>query len=726
MASFVSITLFFLYLWGFGYSMTLFVKNAENWLERNLMRIGIGYAGFTIFGVVLNFFGVLVDWRIFLVAALIGPTYGLYRAYKNKSLKLPALKLTKSNLVIVVVLLLFAGTLYMYGGGAFRYAYLEDDDPWGHALGTKYIATEKTLNDPPWLDSNVMGYLDPYPPGYEMLMGVLHQTSPELNWTLKFFNALIISLGIIFFYFFVFHFTGNRNKALFATTVLALLPSYLSHFIWAHVWVPTLFFVIMYAFLMVETDKRWLGITTLVLAGFLLTHQRQPFNLAVFLIIFIVTASIAARRIKWSYILSGAGALIISFLWYLPKNRWIEQLRDTGVAERTPEFATTLQQGNAIDAIIGFIKLIPKYFRSTGGSGTREYLFQDYFFAQKQNMINNPIGIGIFIYLLLFIGVVVLVFMFKKELKQMHLYRALRYLAVTFQTSALVFATILALRYLLLLIGGLKTMPFFFSLWFDLFFFLSAAALGIVFLIAKNWENTKEITIKIVEPSAAPEFPWMATTLGWLVAFFLLLNPQAFSFPFGIEPWRTWMHLATPVSILATEGAFFIDRWAKRFPLGSIIVFTLLLIGMFFTSGVQKYAVNTAQWPPGMAWTSAEEIQAYEWLLTLPSDTKVFPLSGRSQNVVGFNAFSCRWCKDEIDFRERILDKSPEELSSWLKNHSYEYLLIDGMSFKYISKYTNHTENETANLLPQFIENAGKSGFFQPAYQTQGGIILRV
>ena len=93
------------------------------------------------------------------------------------------------------MLVVFAFTFYIYGSGAFNYPYLEDDDPWGHAEGVKYMAIEKNAFGP---GTEYTGYINPYPPTYDTLMGILHQTNDSVYWTLKFFNALIISLSVIY------------------------------------------------------------------------------------------------------------------------------------------------------------------------------------------------------------------------------------------------------------------------------------------------------------------------------------------------------------------------------------------------------------------------------------------------------------------------------------------------------------------------------------------------
>ena len=140
-----TIILFFIYTWGLGYTATKFIKNSENFLERNLMRIGIGLGIIPFLGVLINLTRIPLDWRIFLVLSLIMPLLDLFKSDVIKQKKLPVIKLrlNKSNISILVVLLLFSLSLFMYASGAFRYTWLEDDDPWHHATGIKYVALEK-------------------------------------------------------------------------------------------------------------------------------------------------------------------------------------------------------------------------------------------------------------------------------------------------------------------------------------------------------------------------------------------------------------------------------------------------------------------------------------------------------------------------------------------------------------------------------------------------------
>ena len=203
MISITTIILFFIYLWGLGYTATYLAKKPESKAERFLVYLAVGLGIFSFLVVFLNFLHIPLDWKIFLVLSLLVPVYSLISKIRKKEFKKPSFnaKLTRSNVAVLGVFIIFLLSLFMYTKGAFAYPYLEDEDPWGHAVGVKYVALGKKAYDPPTsiVDDKIdqqLSYIDPYPPAYDAIIGILHQTSPDLTWTLKFFNALIISLEI--------------------------------------------------------------------------------------------------------------------------------------------------------------------------------------------------------------------------------------------------------------------------------------------------------------------------------------------------------------------------------------------------------------------------------------------------------------------------------------------------------------------------------------------------
>ena len=406
--SIITIILFFVYTWGLGFSVTKFMFNSENFLERNLMRIGIGLGIIPFLGILINFLHIPLDWKIFLLLSLVIPTICLFKSNFIKSKKLPPFrfKLTKSNLYILIVLFLFLASLFIYVSGAFNYPWLENDDSWYHAAGIKYVSIEKDIFN----TGNNFMYINPYPPGYDLLFGILHQTSPSLYWTMKFFNALIISLSIVFFYFFAKKFIGNSKKALFATFILASIPSYLSHFIWAHSLVITLLFPALYCVEMLKKDKKWSYIAILIIASICLVQPTQPIKFAVLFGIYFLIKWISTRKINLRLFASLFGGYFLSIIW------WFNHWKDTFLPQLKTETTSALVESTSF--ISKSWTIIQKSFPSTHGSATRAYSFSDIIFAKHQNMIHNPIGIGLFISLLLIVSIIFLIINYKKLLDE--------------------------------------------------------------------------------------------------------------------------------------------------------------------------------------------------------------------------------------------------------------------------------------------------------------------
>ena len=408
--SILTIILFFIYLWGFGYSITRFFHNAENVFERNLMRIGIGLGIFPVLGALLNVVRTPLDWKIFLVLSLIIPLFDLFKRIRNKQYSSFSLKLTKTNLSTLLVFIIFIITLFMYVKGSFIYPYFEDDDPWSQAAAIKYVAMEKTT----FSDYHFSNYIDPYPPAYSIILGVLHQTSPDLMWTIKFFNALIISLGIIFFYFFVKEFTNDKNKALFATFVLMAIPSYLSHFIWSHALIVTLYFPSLYALEMIKYDKKWAYIAMFPIAAILITQPTQAIKFGVIFSIYFLIKSIINKKFQLSLFLAGLYGFILSFLWWAPMILKYGSIPAVLGGQGGMEY---ISQAKGTESLLSGLR---QFFDPAGGSATRVYSFSDFVWAQKTNMINNPIGWGLVISLLLLLGLIYIIIKYRDLLQKEH------------------------------------------------------------------------------------------------------------------------------------------------------------------------------------------------------------------------------------------------------------------------------------------------------------------
>lgn len=649
MMSILTIGLFFLYCWGLGYTATYFLSKPENVGERQFLLVGIGLGVFPILAVLLNFLHIPLDWKIFLGLSLILPLYVLGRKIQKKEFKLPSLKLrlTKSSLFFLAVLLIFAFSLFMYTKGAFSYPYLEDEDPWGHSVGVKYVAVEKNAYDPPVSVGEgridiILSYIDPYPPAYDILMGILHQTSADLQWTLKFFNALIISLSFIFFYLFAKEFTGSPSKSLMATFILASLPAYLSHFIWAHALGMVIFFPTLYVFLKIRLEKKWWWLATVLVASIWVTQNfEQPIKLTVLLgILLIVTSIISRKWIKEEFYALGGG-VTLSLLWwgtmvakYSP-TRFIKYYTGEGIISNTVSVSGVAASSSLVDKLQGLLHALT----SAGGSGSRAYLAQDFFLARGENAINNPIGIGLVVAILVLTGVFYLLWKYRSALIE-----------------------------------------------------------------EKN--------------------RWLCITLLWLILLFWGVNGQTFPISILRGPFRVWMYLAIPVALLAAETSFMFSDYFHRWKIPRMIVWVLLIVGIVITSFIPKYQVNTSIWPTSGSFTSATEPWEYgAWFNSIPPNSKVFLYAPRDKVAIGYGAFACAWCDDELQFRENILDQDVPTLHTFLKSKGYEYLIINGnMDQKYFKK--SFGENKTAELLPQRYEEIQKLGLFTPVYYKEGVFLV--
>ena len=673
MISVITILLFFIYLWGFGFSLTYFIylrsQNAQDstkpnadFLERQIMNIGIGLGTFAILSIILNFFRIPLDWKIFLMLSLMVPLYAGFKVCKKHGFKfptkIPKLTLTKSNLFVAAVLLIFAVSFYVYASGAFAYPYLEDEDPWGHSIGVKYVALNKDaynpINTAAQEAESILSYMDPYPPAYDVLMGVLHQTSPDLNWTIKFFNALIISLGFLFFYFFANNFMQNKTKALAATFFLAVIPSYLSHFIWAHSMTITLLFPALYAFTKIFEDKKWALVLAVIVAGIWVTQNlSQPIKLTTMLLIYAAVASVTHARFLKYHFAGIFGGMLLSLFWWMAMihkyslhyffGAYIRvpvALRET-VVSNSSEGTAANTAGTAGLAFFGKILSLIKTITHPGGSGSRAYTLGDFVVAKSNNLINAPTGIGVILSLLALFGLAYLVFKYRSSL-------------------------------------------------------------------------------------TAKENSWRIVVLFWLIYTFWVVNGMTFPISIARDAFRTWFLLAVPVSLIAAEGAYVFINTFRKNKLVQVFLTVLVVIGVILTSGVHKYEANTSIWPTSGSFSNQQEPFLYgELFKGIPLDSKVFLYAPRDKLVFGYGLFSCSWCQEVKDIRKEIIYKNHDELYSFLIRNDYEYFMINkNMDYKYLSD--KFGEEEVKKMLPVRYQEFLTSPKLVPIYSNENVVLFKV
>ena len=689
----ISIILFFLYCYGLGLGLGLFVKESGDFLERNLMRLGIGLGAIPALGFLLNLIRVPIDWRIFLAFSILLVVISIIKKFKNLSSMFKGFKI---NVYILLMLVLFGITFYMYSKGAFAYPYLEDDDSWSHAVGVKYVAVEKTVFDKP---NNRVQYIDPYPPAYDMIIGILHQTNDSVFWSLKFFNALMISMGIIFFFFFVKIFANSSKKALYSTFALFAVPAFLSHFIWAISLTMPLFFVAFYSVEKIKDDKKWVIVSAIIISTALTSSPSHSTYFGLFFVIYFAAKSLSEKKFLAYHFLAGIFGVAISFiLWWLPmilKHGVEGVIRGVG-----------LHTGGSVLSI--------------GGTADRAYTLSDFLCGfntpcyKGSNMINNPIGIGIVISFLVVAAMVYFIYSSYAEVKKHKILILISFLVAI--SLILFFLSDTYVKFI-----DKKTVQALPKGSVPFFEFLSDQRLLVFVLIPVILVFVAVFILSIKDKNIG----YLVVTLAWLIFSFYAVNAGPFAYK--LSAFRAWMVLMIPLSIVAGEGIFFISGLAasiaKAFVKSSHMVTIVLIVaigiiayGVFQTSFIPKYKVNTAVWGSGGFWASNEEIQGYIWFKdNIPKNVTVFTFSNDGI-IIGFDKYICHWCSDVREYQKIGFNQSAEQNYDWLKKGEYKYIIIDGQTTRKMGL------NETNNKLRSYIDSTK----FKAIFGNNGFVIFSV
>ena len=621
-----------------GFVIDLFVREwRADFAEKFFIRMGVGLALFSFLGVIFNLAAIPLDWRVFPAAGVAAVAGALVKNRGFSGLMgSPGLRWDlKKALHLLIVLLLFAVTAKMYIGGAFQYAWFEDGDPWGYAVSSKYIAEKKTFS----AGTRFNYYALPYTQGYQIVMGVLHQTNHSIYWNMKFFNALVISFGVVFFYFFVRRFTSDEELALAAAFFLFAVPAWVSHFVFSLAYNMTIFLVALYVFAMIVRDeektwKGWSVIGAMVIGSLWVNHFYTAFMGTTLLFVYCLHRVIIEREPKPRLFPALMTGMLSSLLFYVPAYlphwdslsrlhglggadmvvRWIHDVWNfkglatvmpvllAGVALYVfrrfwaPRVRHILGKPFSIPVIylaafLVFLAVlaIPDHIFSFKGTGTKDYGLGDFFVARSKNMINNPVGIG---------------------------------LAV-----------------------------------------MSLFSIGIVLSLAKFRETFK------------PENLWLSTSLLWSVlSIFIILGTY---FSITVAPFRMWTFFGLFASLLAAYGFISIRRKIP-YERGKIAAWAVLAAVVIPTSFVQKYQVNNSIWPDHMV-RVPESRALYERMRNgaVPRDSSVLRLCGDSTFLVGYD-MSLDPILDSRSkkYYRRALDEPARDNREFLRRKKVEYVTL--------------------------------------------------
>jgi hypothetical protein len=306
-------------------------RRHENPLVRGLETAAVGLASFSFLPVVL----VLLHVPLHPLAYLGGSSAVLLAALLARRVpreKIAAAWKTPETLHALLLLVLLGALFATFYKGATAYRYLEDDDSWLHAEATLYVAKAHTYSVEPLLRAmgGYANYLEPYPPTYDAMMGLMCQLDGSVSYTLKFFNVLLVTLAHGFFFLFCAEYLQSSLKGLFATLVLIVLPSFMSHFIWSQSLALCVFPVAMVAVLRALSDRTWAVPATVAVGSVMVTQPIVSFVFGVVLVLFLGSlfwqeareagrVSLEACRRSVRGLLLGAAGLALSFLYWGPQ-----------------------------------------------------------------------------------------------------------------------------------------------------------------------------------------------------------------------------------------------------------------------------------------------------------------------------------------------------------------------------------------------------------------------
>jgi hypothetical protein len=361
----------------------------EDGIAAVFMYLATGIVIFVQATTVLGFLK-LSDWLVYLLLTVV--LLGL--AYWKKGLSFKKPQLTNEwKIVGIVFLLLFL----VYLSGSFGYAWLEDDDPWQHADAVRYVSIFSTYIQPPQLPIH---YLAPYTPFYDVIMGVLFQVDgSSIQTILKFFNPLLISLAVPFFFCWAKE-RFDARRAMWATFIIAILPSFMSHFIWAQTLCvmlvfPALYFLEKYLKSEGAGKNGFAALAVLSMASVMITQPSAAamfFGLvAAFIVSLALVKIVQERKIDAIRPLAPLAALFLAAFVLALIEFWI------------PMFA--MYPADAVmDKLSLSTKILTDRYGDTGGGLV--YGFSDFWEAPFSSKMDQPVGWGAFVFVLVVVGLV--------------------------------------------------------------------------------------------------------------------------------------------------------------------------------------------------------------------------------------------------------------------------------------------------------------------------------
>jgi len=661
-----SIALFFIIVLGLGSMTNLFGWSKEDALERQFISSGVGLLAIPVIGAVFNFLHIPIDYKNFLVVTSAILLINIALSFRRKKAFDSIVSQLKQIFtpVNIGVLTIFGLALFMYFKGTFSYEYFEDHDPWHIATVAKYIALHKTYNH-----SFIFSYVAlPYPQGYQTIFGILNQVNPSINWTMKFFNVLIVSLSIPYFYFLANKIFPRKRSAFFAMTTLFAMPAWLTHFIFP--FGLNMVFLVLFFYIVekIQKNKRWQWLGVLALASIWLTHFYSAFVISLMFLLYYTTKVYCEGDINKPLIHVGTlGILLSIYVFWLPSLFLFK--------DRVFDRKVTIQGLYIIDIL-------------------------------RKLLLSNLWGSVFLVSLVIFL---VLYFTDKKWLPFVK--NILEKIRVKYLKPKIFILFLLALLALLLIpkklmmLHGSASMPY--TLDHFILFKIKRnliqnpfgigplpAVLGLV-SIAYCFVNVKRLFSRE---------NWHIAAI-FILSIFTFLGVNSARFSLNIMPFRMWSFFAFSVALLCglCYDMFIVKRIEK--PFLNIIITTLLIAALIPTWYSVKYRLNSHAWKENYLFIEQSR-QLYSWIKNnIPKNSKVFSLAMHQCVPISFDMVSDAWDKEVYYYTEIDIELSPTDNYNFLKSKGYEYIVLDVSFLFYRDNYANKS------LAPHIYEGDRKKFF---------------
>jgi hypothetical protein len=628
----LSIIFFLVIIMGLGSVARQAGFKKENLLEKTIISAGIGLSLIPFLGVIFNHLSIPLDYKSFIGTACIFLFISTFRFFKKKQ----KISFPKTNDLFsaqdLIALLIFAISLFMYLKGSFAYSWLENSDPWRYLPAIKYIEVEKTYTT--LFKFNELAL--PHPQGYQILMAILSQINNSLNWTLKFFNSFIAAFSLLFFYFLANKMLKNKNSALLSTAALASMPAWLSHFIFAMNLNVMLLPLLLYSLHKTTHNKKWIMPSALIFASIWCTHFYSSFVTTLLLIIYYPVTVLCRNNLQKRVIASillGLG-LAAAFFW---------------IPYCFVQFSNSFPGGSNL-IFPPLLELAKNWiFLSTI---TVMLLIITFFYFTDKFWIPKLI----------------------KVLKK-HKIRYLKQIFFYFGLTAFLGLLLIPEKRMALLGSG--SIPYTWQHFFCLMprrnliqnpfgigpLTLTIAIIAFFYLISKS----KHLFTR--------RFTQQTLIFTFTIFSFLAVNSGRLSV--NLMPFRMWQFFAFSTALL--NGVFYNELIAKKIKKSwNKILIIVIIIFLFIPSWYyNKFKLNTSIWNENYLGV-IQSRESYAWIKdNLPKNSKVYSLGVTQAIPLGYDMISFAWNLKVKNYKDNDVSINPDQNYQFLKQNSYEYIIID-------------------------------------------------